>query len=75
MKFPSPDLKIESMVADLSVPFPFGDYELTARGVWKFLDKDLTVKVTRSISREMTLSGSVHEGKHFSFVILHNKQI
>ena len=50
------------MVADLSVPFPFGDYELTARGSWKFGGKDLTVKLTRSSPREMTLSGSVHEG-------------
>ena len=51
------------MVADLSVPFPFGDYELTARGVWKFMNQDMTVKVTRSISRDMTLSGSIHEGR------------
>ena len=68
----SVELKIESVVADLSVPFPFGDYELTARGVWKFLDEDLTIKVTRSISREMTLSGSLHEGWPQCFdLILH----
>ena len=50
------------MVADLSVPFPFGDYEMTARGIWKIGKKDITIKVTRSISREMTLSGSLFEG-------------
>lgn len=55
-------LKIDSMVADLSVPFPFGDYEMTARGIWKIGRKDITIKVTRSISREMTLSGSLFEG-------------
>eukprot|EP00794_Sanderia_malayensis_P016809 gene16809-18505_t len=56
-----PVLKLNAMVADISVPIPFGDYEMTARGVWYINHQQLSVKVTRQSSGEMKLSGSAHQ--------------
>lgn len=55
-----PVLKLSGMVADISVPIPFGDYEMTARGTWTIEGKQMTVKITRSASGQTTLSGSTH---------------
>eukprot|EP00493_Phyllostaurus_siculus_P025468 UN25812 len=57
-----PVLKVKSMVADISVPIPFGDYEMIARGTWWVEDNQMSVKITRSSTGEMTLSGTARRG-------------
>ena len=54
-------------MAELSVPIPFGDYELTARGTWKLGKEQMTIKITRGNAGELLVSGSTQQGRRDLF--------
>ncbi len=58
------------MVADISVPIPFGDYEMIARGTWWVEDNQMSVKITRSSTGEMTLSGTARRGINIQHTLI-----